>query len=238
MEDTESNIDAATDAAATGSVVVGIASGKLVLSDDFKAAVTRAISEQNLDAVPVAGSFSNYFTEAEFSFTPQYMMPEMLGSSDGGARRIDQHPAGVPRAGVQPPTYSTTERQVATAEVVRQALADIVYKPGWEFRLSSYAYGNDPYYWRYGPSDLLVYIGFTAPDTYHPERLFPVAVQEVLPATLRVDWDEERFLKWVQGRIHFLECHEADEAFLYKGVRVFDPHRPSYNPRPFSVSGF
>jgi hypothetical protein len=53
------------------------------------------------------------------------------------------------------------------------------------------------------------------PNIVHSQQEYP---EEALT-------DQDRVLRFVRSGIHDLEIHEADEMILYRGERIFDPHK-------------
>lgn len=243
MDDTGSEIDKVTDAAANGAIRLD---GGVISADNYAIALGGTYNT----ASPVSFKFDFKASQAVvdemlagYHYTEPFRMKgEMLGSSDGGVGKDDvasvdmkrvmddyRKPPGVTQRYAIAPryeAYTTTAHQVSVAEAVREALAAISYKPGWTFELVT-GFGESYGFSTYG-YDLMVRIQFEAEDTYHPGQVTKVGTQEILPETFRLQWDATAFYRWIQRRVHFLECHEADEMLLVGGERIFDPHKPRH----------
>jgi hypothetical protein len=98
---------------------------------------------------------------------------------------------------------------------------DLVYKPGWSFRLRHIARGQ-------GSEGLTLIIMAFVPDTYHPETQIVVNHYMIVPAA---SYDRRAWQRWLLDQVLLVESHEACEYFCIDGKRPFPPnHGPGRDP--------
>lgn len=99
-----------------------------------------------------------------------------------------------------------------TLRKINDLLADVGYRPGWEF--STY---EDEYE---GPHIRIV---ATLINGYDTNITTDIGVNSPLPPFET----EKEFLRWLSWRLRRIESHESREFFRYKGQLVSDPHQES-----------
>jgi hypothetical protein len=88
---------------------------------------------------------------------------------------------------------------------VHKVVADLDYKPGWEFRVEE--------------NNLIIIAQVLHSLTFEPVKF---RVRRIIPRVVRDD--EKMFLSWWFDMIHEAEFHELREFARYKGELLDDPH--------------
>ncbi len=65
-----------------------------------------------------------------------------------------------------------------------------------------------------------------APDAYGKLGVIPVNTERSFFAEDMEHMTEDYFLHLMREMLHTMLKHEADEAILFEGRRIFDPHKP------------
>jgi hypothetical protein len=89
---------------------------------------------------------------------------------------------------------------------VKEIVADLDYKPGWEFRVE-------------GDTNLIIIAQVLHSLTHEPVKF---RVRRIIPRVVRDD--KAMFLSWWFDMIHEAEFHEIREFARYKGELLDDPH--------------
>jgi hypothetical protein len=89
---------------------------------------------------------------------------------------------------------------------VKEVVAGLDYKPGWEFRVE-------------GDSNLIIIAEVLHSQTFEPVKF---RVRRIIPRVVRDN--EEFFLSWWLDMLHEAEYHELREFARYNGELLDDPH--------------
>jgi hypothetical protein len=105
-----------------------------------------------------------------------------------------------------------------TRDDVRSVLAQVTYRPGWEFRIA-----EDPY------EGLAVWVVAPVENSYQPGTTTDLGIETFVPLASLAG--PEQFLEWLLARLVRLETHEAMEWFKVNGKPFRDPHAARTPPQ-------
>lgn len=97
---------------------------------------------------------------------------------------------------------------------LRDLIASITYKRGWEFWLGLMREDGVARGWAF------YVVSFTA-DSYDPDSVMRVRHEFLVPPA---SYNRDTWAAWLFDRIRDVESHEAAEFFMLDGLREFAPH--------------
>jgi len=113
-----------------------------------------------------------------------------------------------------------------SADILRELVPQITYKPGWTFELHDINRGQ-------GCEGLTLSIRAQVRNSHDPDEIIGIDhSMPVLPAA----YDRDSWVRWIMEQIMLVEQHETMEFFRIAGVAPYFPeHAPGKNPYAIKI---
>lgn len=91
--------------------------------------------------------------------------------------------------------------------------------------LENIKYKNSTFSLKRGEFGTIILKISTPVKCINTNKLTPVWMEQSFAEESVINWTEKLFLKYVHDLAQMWEEHECDEQFLYRGERIYDPHK-------------